>query len=478
MSEQATHFRVRNPRTGEVDTQIRITTAAETQQLAERARQAQSTWSRKSVVERVEVVLRWRDALRERRAEMVEALSLDTGRRTESELECQVIDDALTRWCRQVPDLLAASKPFTSEIPWLEIDSNAVPYALAGVISPWNFPLLLSLLDTIPAVLAGTAVMIKPSEVTPRFAEVLRESVAAVPALETLVTIVQGDGAAGAAVVDNVDMIVFTGSVATGRKVAEVAAKRFIPAFLELGGKDPAVILDDADIERTAAAIAWGGLANAGQSCLSIERVYVAESIHDDFVAALVNCVDQLRLNIDDIAAGQIGPVIASRQAEILERHLEDAFGKGAQAATGGRVIRRGGIWCEPTVLTGANHSMAVMTEETFGPILPVMSFTTVEEAIELANNTEFGLSGAVFGEDVERARKVAMALEAGAVGINDCALTAIVHEGAKQSFKMSGLGGSRMGAQSISRFFRKQALLENANKKWNPWWFNQQEQG
>lgn len=465
-------FAVRNPRTGETDTELKKTSATELAAMAKQARGAQTAWAERPPHRRAETLQQWRQVLLQYQSELVLALTRDTGRLRESQLEFDTIQGTLERWCAQAPELLRETPAKPGSIPGLSIGGQSMPYPLVGIISPWNFPLLLSLIDAIPGLLAGCSVIIKPSEVTPRFAEVLRTSLKEVPELEPLVHIAQGDGSVGAALLDEVDMIIFTGSVATGRRVGESAAQQFIPAFLELGGKDAAIVLEDADIERSAAAIAWGGLANAGQSCLSIERVYVHQSQHDQFVDALVRNVSRLRPNIEATEIGELGPVIAERQIEILERHLNNAVQLGAKIAIGGELIRQGGIWCQPTVLTHTNHHMQVMTEETFGPILPVMAFSSDGEAVALANDSPFGLSGAVFSGDPERARNIARRMEAGAIGINDCALTAIVHEGEKQSFKLSGLGGSRMGPTSIRRFLRRKALLENTQLNWDPWWF------
>ena len=270
----------------------------------------------------------------------------------------------------------------------------------------------------------------------------------------------------------NSDLICFTGSVKTGQRVCELAAQCFIPAHLELGGKDAAIVCADADLEQTARALAWGSMVNAGQACQSIERCYIDQRIFDTFSTALKKEVESLRNNHKNMNDGQIGPIISSIQAPIIQRHLEDALTKGAKAITGGHVINsNGGLWCEPTLLVDATHDMAIVNEETFGPILPLMSFATEEEAVRLANATSFGLSGCVFSRDVERAKKIASQLQVGAVSINDASLTAIAHDAAKQSFKLSGMGGSRMGEPSLQRFYRLQAFLINDVGN-SPWWY------
>ena len=340
------------------------------------------------------------------------------------------------------------------------------------MISPWNFPLLLGLIDAIPALAAGCAVVIKPSEVTPRFIAPLRATLTGVPDLRDVVGIVEGAGDVGAGLIDLVDSVCFTGSVATGRHVGAAAAAAFIPAFLELGGKDPAIVLAGADLKRASSAVLWGSVANAGQSCLSIERIYVQEDIHDEFVGLLAGKARQVRLARPGPDDGQLGPLIDPAQAEIISRQLADAYEHGARALTGGEVQRHdGGLWIEPTVLTGVDHSMTVMRDETFGPVMPVMPVSGADEAVMLANDSEFGLSAAVFAADADTARAVAGRIRAGAVSINDAALTALVHEGEKNSFNYSGLGGSRMGPASIRRFVRKQTLIVNHAAARDPWW-------
>jgi succinate-semialdehyde dehydrogenase / glutarate-semialdehyde dehydrogenase len=328
------------------------------------------------------------------------------------------------------------------------------------------------LIDAVPALLVGCAVLIKPSEITPRFVEPLRETIALVPALGTVLQYVTGGAATGQALVQSVDAVCFTGSVKTGQRVGAAAMEAFIPSFLELGGKDPALVLADADLDRAARSLAWGSMVGAGQSCMSIERVYVDEQVRAPFLERLVQRVGALRHNWPDINQGQIGPIISEAQVGLVQRHLQEALAAGARALTGGHVVNHDGGWyCEPTVLVDVTPQMAVMAEETFAAILPVMSFKTLDEGVGFANQGEFGLSAAVFSRNLDQARAVAARLQAGAISINDSSLTALVHDAAKQSFKRSGLGGSRMGPTSLTRFYRQQALLINEAEA-APWWF------
>ena len=464
---------VRNPRTGEFDYKIQPPSAEELGAVCDRLRQQQQSWQAKGVAHRIESLQRWKQALLNRKSVLIEALTADTGRLSESVLEVDSLLSGIDRWCRLAPDLLADAPAKTAAIPFIQIQPQSVSYALVGVISPWNFPLLLSTIDTIPALLAGCAVVVKPSEITPRFMEPLKDAIAAVPALQSVLSYIPGAGETGAALVEAVDLICFTGSIATGQTVAQAAAKRMIPAFLELGGKDPAIVLASADLELATRAILWGSVVNAGQSCLSIERIYVADSLYKSFIEAIVQKAKRLAIAYPELGSGQIGPIISEQQAAVISEHLEDAIAKGATLHCGGRIENLGGgLWCAPTVLSEVTHSMKIMTAETFGPIMPVMPFASIKEAIHLANSTIYGLSGAVFAESVAEAQAVGQQIQAGAISINDAGLTALIHEGEKNAFKVSGLGGSRMGPAAIKRFMRKKVFLRKTEPVADPWWF------
>jgi succinate-semialdehyde dehydrogenase / glutarate-semialdehyde dehydrogenase len=465
---------VRNPRTGKLDYVIIPPPPKLLAQQCNRARRAQTRWDQIGLEARIEAIQQWKQAILSGRDQLIEALVNDTGRLSISLLEIDSFFSSIDRWCGLAPDLLQDSAKNTT-IPFIALQQTSVSYPVVGVISPWNFPLLLSTIDAIPALLAGCAVIIKPSEIAPRFVAPLIIALSSVPILRDVLGFVEGAGETGATLVENVDLICFTGSVATGRKVAEVAARRFIPAFLELGGKDPAIVLESANLELATSAILWGSVVNTGQSCLSIERIYVAESIFEQFYHQLVAKAYRLQLAYPTVENGEIGPIIAEKQAAIISDHILDAVEKGAVIHCGGKVEELGGgWWCRPTVITQVNHSMKVMTEETFGPIMPVMSFPTIEEAVYLANDSIYGLSAAVFAESQAEALTVAHQINAGAISINDAALTAIMHEGEKNAFKFSGMGGSRMGPAALKRFMRKKAYLIKTNSSSDPWWFEQ----
>jgi succinate-semialdehyde dehydrogenase / glutarate-semialdehyde dehydrogenase len=465
---------VRNPRTGQYDYRIELPSPEAIAARCADLRRGQIHWQAAGVEHRIRAMMDWKQAVERHRTALTAAITTDTGREKESVLEVDLLVSGIDRWCGIARQYFEPGADKTAAVPFVHIRQAVVPYPLVGVVSPWNFPLLLSIIDAIPALLAGCAVVVKPSEVTPRFVEPLLATIAETPDLAAVFHYFQGAGETGAALIGAVDLVCFTGSVATGKKVYAAAAERFIPAFLELGGKDPALVFEGADLDLAASSILWGSTVNCGHSCLSIERVYVQDTVFEDFTKKLTEKAERLRLARPTPADGDIGPVISDRQVGILDAHLADAFEKGAVLRTGSRrcEVVDGGHWCRPTVLTNVNHGMKIMTEETFGPIIPVMPFRDEEEAVALANGTVFGLSAAVFAADWAEATRLGARLEAGAISINDCALTAIIHEGEKNSFRQSGLGGTRMGPAAIKRFMRQKAFLIKKEGVPSPWWF------
>lgn len=452
----------RNPRTGVHDFSFHALDPPEVAQTAQALRAAQPAWEALGLQGRAEALLGFADALGRLGEPISAALELDTGRRRLARLELEGVRASLGGWAafaqQQTPPDWVAGRSHAH----LRHKPQFRPYTLVGVISPWNFPLTLALIDAVPALLAGAAVLIKPSEVTPRFIAPLQAALDAA-GLGALCRLCPGDAITGAAVLETADAVCFTGSLATGRKIAEAAARRLIPAFLELGGKDPLIILASADLDRAVDAALRGATLATGQACQSIERIYVARSVLPPFLERLVERAQGLRLNWPDIAQGEIGPIIFDKQAELLAEHLADAVAKGARVLTGGAIERHGGgCWLRPTVLADVTHEMRVMREETFGPILPVMAFDRVEEAVALANDSPYGLSAAVIAGDVAEAETVALQIDAGAISLNDAALTALFHEAPKHAFKGSGLGGSRMGPQGFERFLRRKAMIAN----------------
>jgi len=451
---------VRNPRTGERDVTIETIDPARLGGVCRVLALAQPEWAARGWQERVEILEIWVAAVTAD-AELLQALSTDTGRYQLAAGEVAGVPFVLSQWARFAADVFVETPP---EV--LAADENVsytthlFPYPVVGVISPWNFPLLLSVLDSLAALVAGCAVIVKPSEITPRFVVPLQQTIEAIPELRDVFRFVIGDGAVGAELINHVDTVCFTGSVATGRKVAAAAAANMIPAHLELGGKDPVVVLASADVTQAASLVLRASVQATGQACQSLERVYVDRTIYPAFLAALTAEAERVELNSADLRQGHLGPIIMEGQAAIIEAQISAAVAAGAEIVTGGQVEKHGGgLWIRPTVLTGVTHAMDVIREETFGPVLPVIAFDTVEEAIAMANDSQFGLSAAVFGDEHE-ATAVGLQINAGAVSINDGAMTTIALEVEKDSYGLSGLGSSRMGVSGLKRFLRKKAII------------------
>ena len=334
------------------------------------------------------------------------------------------------------------------------------PVGVVGVIGPWNYPLVNSVGDAIPALAAGNAVVVKPSEVTPLtsllFAQCLVES--GVPA--DVFQVASGGPETGEALIDAVDMIMFTGSTRTGRKVMERAAKTLTPVSLELGGKDPMIVLADADLERAANAAVYYSMQNGGQTCISIERVYVEAPIYDEFVTRVTEKTKALRQGVPNgPGTVDVGAMPFPPQLEIVEKHVQQARDAGARVTAGGHARRGLGRFYEPTVIADVDHSMTAMREETFGPTLPVMKVADEEEAIKYANDSPYGLGAAVFTKDLARGQRVARRIEAGAVCINDAALNYLALELPMGGWKESGLG-VRHGPAGLKKYTRQQAIM------------------
>ena len=378
----------------------------------------------------------------------------------EAAMEAPMSADALHYWARNAEAFLADSHPKAHNLLTRTKRLTTVhrPYPLVGVITPWNFPFVMPAVDVLPALAAGASVLLKPSEVTPLSAvEFVRgwTEIGAPPVL----AVATGEGGTGAAVLANVDFVQFTGSTATGRKVAMACAERLIPYSLELGGKDPAIVLADADLERAANGIAWGGMFNAGQACISVERVYVEAPVYDEFLEKLTEKVSQLREGHDDRRCRyDVGAMATTAQRDIVQGHVDDAVAAGARVTTGGKPTGVGTFY-KPTVLADVDQSMACMTAETFGPTIPVVRVADEDEAIRLANDSSYGLSGSVWTRDVKRGEQVARRIETGSVNVNDVMSAAFSFALPFGGWKNSGVGSRNGGADGILKYCRPQAI-------------------
>lgn len=450
-----------NPRTGETDYTFAEDTPVNVQGRATRLRGMQAAWEERGPKGRAEVLLKLADAVDAGAGPLAAALAVDTGRNAISFIEVQGFAANLRRWAARAPELFTElpAKPEPSATPGIEIEPRFSAYPLFGAIAPWNFPVILSHIDAVPALAAGCAALVKPSEVTPRFVEPMREILDQVPELP--LAYVMGGPEIGQALIEAVDYVCFTGSTVTGRKVAETAARALIPANLELGGKDPLIVTASADPVKAAGVALRSSIVATGQACQSIERVFVAREIAKAFLAALVEEAEKVELTYPDPDAGHLGPFIFPPQAEKVQAQIDDARELGADILTGGTIENLGGgLYLRPTVIANVTSEMQVMREETFGPVIPVSIFDDIEQAIRQANKSDYGLSAGVFAGSLDEASAIGARLDAGAISLQDGALTSMVGDASNQSRKCSGLGPSRMGDDGLLRFLRRQALI------------------
>jgi acyl-CoA reductase-like NAD-dependent aldehyde dehydrogenase len=459
---------VRDPATGRTIAEVAELGPAEIGELARRGRGVQPAWEALGFEGRGRVLRRMQRWLIDHRDDIIEVIRSETGKTYEDALIAEISygAGAFGFWARQAPVYLAEERVRSSGvvIKGKRMRVRFRPLGLVGVIGPWNYPLTNSFGDCIPALAAGNSVILKPSELTPLTSLALAEGLRECGLPDGVFQVATGGPAAGEALIDEVDMIMFTGSTATGRQVMARAARTLTPVSLELGGKDPMVVLADADLERAANSAAYYAMLNGGQTCISIERVYVEAPIYDAFVAKVVEKVQAMRQGRGDPGTAEIGAMTSAAQVDLVERHVEDARAKGARVLVGGTRgakddPHRPGSWFAPTVLVDVDHTMACMTEETFGPLLPIMRVDDAEEAIRLANDSPFGLGASVFGGDVGRAEAVARRIDAGAVCVNDALVNYTALELPMGGAKASGLG-TRHGPDGIRKFCQQQSIL------------------
>jgi acyl-CoA reductase-like NAD-dependent aldehyde dehydrogenase len=463
--EPAPRIAVENPATGEVIGHVPDMGADEVAALVERARAAQPAWEALGYEGRGEVMYELRRWMVEHRDRVLGTIVAENGKPREDALihEFVYICDALGHWAKNARKLLADERVRTHS-PFLlgrRVVVRRRPQGVVGVISPWNFPLALSIGDAIPALMAGNSVVMKPSELTPLITMlIVEEGMRAAGLPEDACLVATGGGPSGAALVDHVDMIMFTGSTAVGRKVAARAGERLIPCSLELGGNDPMIVLRDADVERAANTAVHWAYANSGQICMSVERVYVEEPVYDAFLGKVVERTREIRQGVPREAGSvDVGAMTMPKQVDIVDRHVRDAVERGAKVLTGGNVKPGPGRFFEPTVLVDVDHSMACMREETFGPTMAVMKVRDADEAVRLANDSTYGLNSSVFTRDVEKGEQIARRIEAGNVCVNDALISFAALEAPFAGAKESGVG-ARHGIDGIRKYTQPQTIL------------------
>jgi acyl-CoA reductase-like NAD-dependent aldehyde dehydrogenase len=455
---------VENPATGEIVATVPDLGAEAVADMAARARAAQPEWEAYGFEGRARVLVRAQKWLMDNAERVVDTIVSETGKTHEDAQLAEIgyAGNAFGFWAKEGPRYLADESVKSSQVlvKGKKLILRFQPLGLIGVIGPWNYPLTNSFGDCIPALMAGNSVILKPSEITPLTSLLMAEGLRECGLPENVLQIATGRGATGAALVEHVDMIMFTGSTRTGTKVAEAAARRLIPASLELGGKDPMIVLSDADLERAANFATYYSMQNAGQTCISIERVYVEEPVYDEFVSKVSEKVRALRVGKPEgYGTVEVGAITFPPQMDTIKDHVADAVQKGARVLTGGNEVPGAGRFYEPTVLVDVDHSMKCMTEETFGPTLPIMKVADSEEAVRLANDSPYGLGASVFSKDTARGEAIARRIKAGAANVNDAMINYTVLELPMGGAKASGLG-SRHGPGGIRKYCAQQAIV------------------
>ncbi|MFN2398265.1 MAG: aldehyde dehydrogenase family protein [Gemmatimonadaceae bacterium] len=466
-----------DPATGEVWRSHTVLGGSEVRGLMDVARRAHPAWAAMAVRERARVLARFQRVLYGRRHEVADLIRRENGKAAPEALATEVmvvLDLAATYAALARRELVTRTLTPRNIALWRKRASISYqPLGVVGVISPWNYPFMLPAGVILPALVAGNAVLFKPSELTPSVGSLLVELLHEAGVPEGVMQLCTGDGATGAALTDAApDKVFFTGSVATGKRVARACAERLIPCVLELGGSDPAIVLSDADIENAASGIAWGRFSNAGQTCVAPKRAIVVDEVYDRFLAALASVVGNLRVGPASNPDNDVGPMIRPSQLDQIEEQLHDAIQRGARVVVGGSTEGDGRRFFKPTVLADVTPDMRVMREETFGPLLPVIRVRDANEAIAVANSSEFGLSASVWSRNSRRATEVAKRIEAGSVILNDAICGVGIAEVPHSGVKSSGHGSSH-GLLGLLECVRPKVIVADyLPSVRQPWWF------
>ncbi|MGD0964616.1 MAG: aldehyde dehydrogenase family protein [Candidatus Acidiferrales bacterium] len=467
-----------DPACGAVTARFKATHPAELPLIFKRARIVQTEWAAQPLRSRCSIVQRLRDVVFDSRHEIAGVITQETGKPRVEAILAEILfaldtADFFThrapRWLRseRVPHHNLALK---AKSGWLAFE----PYGIVAIISPWNYPFAIPLAQIIPALIGGNAVLLKPSELTPSTGALIAGLIRRAQFPSDLVQVLQGGADVGAALIDAApDKVCFTGSVATGQRIAEACGRKLIPSVLELGGKDPMIVLADADLETASSAAVWGSFTNCGQACLSVERIYVERAAAERFTALCVQKTAKLRVGPPADPDAEIGPMIRLHQLEKVEEHLREAVARGATILTGGGGRPDLGVnFLEPTVITNVDHSMKIMREETFGPVLAIQVVASAEEALALANDSPFALSGSIWTADEGHGKQLASRLRAGSVMVNDLASYYGISEAPHGGRGASGWGRTHSRLGLLEMVHVKYVDVDRLPRLAKSWWY------
>ena len=467
-----------NPATGEVLGDLACATPAEVHDAVARAKAVQPRWQATPVRDRIAVLRKFQQLLNQRRDEVAALICREAGKPAAEALatEVLVVLDA-GEFCIRNAHRFLREQPLPHGNLAMKTKRGKLlrdPYGVIGIIAPWNYPFSIPAVETLGALVTGNAVVLKPSEFTPLIALELRRLLLKAELPPDLMQVVIGEGPVGGALTESaIDKLIFTGSLATGKRVAESAARRLLPVVLELGGKDPMIVLDDADLEVTSSGAMWGAFMNAGQTCLSTERCYVHRTLYEPFLQKCREKIAKLRVGNGLESEIEIGPMIHERQLRIVDEQVREAVECGARLLAGGTRLRElGPNFYAPTLLADVTNDMRIMQEETFGPVLPVAPFDTDDEAVRLANDSNFGLAASVWTGSRRRGEAVAARVKAGTVMLNDMISCFGIAEAPHGGFKRSGIGRTHgeLGLQEMVQV--KYVDVDLMPRMAKLWWF------